>query len=141
MSLKVPELVMKARSVDFHWIARDASVFSWFATLLNTATREKPGVKVNTYLTSKQNSITAYIFSVLIDRNELPTTRMVGSECKYVLSSLTGLRNKTTFGRPDFADIRSEMGPLSLLSSQGRSASSSVVQSMWAWKSAIDARK
>ncbi|CCG82319.1 Putative uncharacterized protein [Taphrina deformans PYCC 5710] len=97
--------VLKAQSVDFHWIARDASVFSWFATLLNTATTEKPGVKVNTYLTSKQNSTAAYVFSVLVDRNERPIARVPASHLGPELSSLTGLRNKTTFGRPDFTDI------------------------------------
>lgn len=45
----------------------------------------------------------SYVFSVLVDRNQTPTVQTKDERLE--LSALTGLRNTTVFGRPDFADI------------------------------------
>lgn len=97
------------QAIDFHWVARDASVFSWFATLLNQVASIERGLRISTYLTAKPTGVMSHVFSVLIDRG-VDTVDKAGIQTAHEskTSPLTGLNNLTRFGRPDFGEILSK---------------------------------
>lgn len=94
------------QSIDLHWVARDASVFSWFATLLNQVASIERGLRISTYLTAKPTGVLEHVFSVLVDRGVDTLEHAKGSKPpNFITSPLTGLNNPTHFGRPDFGEI------------------------------------
>lgn len=92
-------------AIDFHWIARDAKAFSWFAELLNQVASGSSGVHVLTYLKTREKHVKHYICAFLPDRG-VAHMHPTGSVIEFTgLSQLTGLWNLTTFGRPDSAAV------------------------------------
>lgn len=96
----------KYNRVDFHWIVRDGHYMSWLSGLLNQVNARKEqsrscqnksiDIRINTHITAQQKSIEVHVLSWLLETmrsNEHPE------------SLLTGLLNKSCFGRPDFDDI------------------------------------
>lgn len=96
----------KSQAIDLHWVAREASVFSWFATLLNQVASIERGLKISTYLTAKSASVMQHVFTVLADRGvEILADASSSSTFIVKTSPLTGLNNATQFSRPDFGEI------------------------------------
>lgn len=100
------KVVKLGQIVDFHWVAREASMFSWFASLLNHLSSVDTDVRISTYLTMRANSIAEHVFVVLTDRG-ISNIRAIQGSCSDpgMVSPLTGLKNQTKFGRPDFGQI------------------------------------
>ena len=91
------------QTIDFHWIAREAEVFSWFSSLLNRAASTEAGIKIHTYLTGRSPSVMQHVFAVLRDRGILDPWNTYTPLTN--VSLLTGLDNRTSFGRPNFENI------------------------------------
>lgn len=92
------------RRVDFHWTVREKNNLLWFSDLLNRAiTNSAPlaeagklDLNINTHITAKREDISVYIFRYVLDgyrTREAP------------FSALTGLKQRSHFGRPDFGKI------------------------------------
>ncbi|OAA39890.1 NADPH oxidase 4 [Beauveria brongniartii RCEF 3172] len=103
-------VLRKHRRTDFHWIVRDRHSLSWLSDLLNHVSMSQQrrrgqqdasqlDIRINTHITAKHASIVAYIFSWILE-----TSRSDHQPA----SSLTGLLNATSFGRPDFDSILDE---------------------------------
>lgn len=92
------------RRVDFHWTVREKNDFLWFSDLLNRAiTRAKPlanqgklDLNINTHITAKRKNISTHVFRYLLDGY-----RTQGAP----YSALTGLKQRSHFGRPEFDNI------------------------------------
>lgn len=93
-----------ARRVDFHWTVREKNNLLWFSDLLNRAivgagplsTQGKLELNINTHITAKREDISVYIFRYILD----------GYRTKNApYSALTGLKQRSRFGRPDFGKI------------------------------------
>ena len=96
------------RRVDFHWIVRNGNHLGWFSNILNSISRSqlwhrthKPDqlhldIRLQTHLTQSRKDIATHVCRWLL---ELHRTEA------HPESPLTGLINKTRFGRPDFVKI------------------------------------
>ena len=88
---------------DLHWMVRDKNYYMWFSDLLNRVQQnplhENLEVNIVTHLTAKRKKISTLIFRYLLDNYRTEDSP---------LSSLTGLVNKTHFGRADFPLILEE---------------------------------
>ena len=99
-----PKHLNPERRVDFHWTVREKNNLLWFADLLNRAIDgAKPlaqhgnlELKINTHITAKRKNISVHIFRYLLDSYRT-------SAAPY--SALTGLKQPSHFGRPDFDAI------------------------------------
>ncbi|KAK0102425.1 hypothetical protein ONS95_006045 [Cadophora gregata] len=97
------------RRVDFHWIVKDRNYLLWFSDLLNQVSRSAslhehdphPHLDVNifTHVTQKRKNLSTHIFRFLLECHRTE---------EHPASPLTGLLNKTHFGRPDLAKIMDE---------------------------------
>lgn len=89
------------RRVDFHWTVREKNNLLWFSDLLNRAfSRAEPLAKqgkldlnINTHITAKRKNISTHVFRYLLDGYRTPAAPY---------SALTGLKQRSRFGRPDF---------------------------------------
>ncbi|KAK5170223.1 uncharacterized protein LTR77_004809 [Saxophila tyrrhenica] len=89
------------RRVDFHWTVREKNQLLWFSDLLNRAIDgvyplAKNGnleLNINTHITAKRKNISTHIFRYLLDSYRTPAAPY---------SALTGLKQPSHFGRPDF---------------------------------------
>lgn len=97
-------LINPERRVDFHWTVRDKNNLLWFSDLLNRAivgagplaAKGKLDLNINTHITANRNDISVYIFRYILD----------GYRTKHApYSALTGLKQRSHFGRPDFERI------------------------------------
>jgi respiratory burst oxidase len=97
----LPKVANPDRRVDFHWTVREKNHLLWFSDLLNRAISgayplAKNGnleLNINTHITAKRKNISTHIFRYLLDSyrtNAAP------------YSALTGLKQPSHFGRPDF---------------------------------------
>lgn len=91
------------RRVDFHWTVREKNNFLWFSDLLNRAiTRaemadhHKLELNINTHITAKRKNISTYVFRYILDGYRTDAAPY---------SALTGLKQRSHFGRPDFDDV------------------------------------
>lgn len=92
------------RRVDFHWTVREKNNLLWFSDLLNRAIEgAKPlarhgnlDLNINTHITAKRKKISTHIFRYLLDSYRTEAAPY---------SALTGLKQPSHFGRPDFDDI------------------------------------
>jgi respiratory burst oxidase len=92
------------RRVDFHWTVREKNNLLWFSDLLNRAIvgagplaeQGKLDLNINTHITAKRKDISVHIFRYILDGYR---TR----NAPY--SALTGLKQRSHFGRPDFDKI------------------------------------
>ncbi|ORY85106.1 FAD-binding domain-domain-containing protein [Protomyces lactucae-debilis] len=85
---------------DFHWVVRDKNYLLWFSDLLNRVETAESihkdlSIRICTHVTAKRKKLSTLIFRWLLENHRTETD----------LSPLTGLRNKTEFGRPDFSTI------------------------------------
>lgn len=92
------------RRVDFHWTVREKNNFLWFSDLLNRAIvdaeplskENKLDLNINTHITMKRKNISTHVFRYILD----------GYRTKAApYSALTGLKQRSHFGRPDFEAI------------------------------------
>ena len=95
----------RCRRVDFHWIVRDRNHLLWFSDLLND-TVSSPAhdsgcldLRIQTHVTQKRKDISTHVFRYLLEQHRTPS---------HPASPLTGLLNRTHFGRPDLAQIMEE---------------------------------
>ncbi|KAF2171030.1 hypothetical protein M409DRAFT_19003 [Zasmidium cellare ATCC 36951] len=92
------------RRVDFHWTVREKNNLLWFSDLLNRAIvraeplarQSKLDLNINTHITAKRKNISTHVFRYLLDGYRT-------SAAPY--SALTGLKQRSHFGRPDFDAI------------------------------------
>lgn len=92
------------RRVEFHWTVREKNNLLWFSDLLNRAiVRAEPLAKqgkldlnINTHITAKRKNISTHVFRYLLDGYRTPAAPY---------SALTGLKQRSHFGRPDFDAI------------------------------------
>jgi dual oxidase len=91
------------RRVDFHWIVKDKNYLRWFSNLLNSISRSALAetsphldIRLQTYVTQKRKSISAHIYRYLLELHRTD---------EHPESPITGLINKTHFGRPNLAEI------------------------------------
>jgi predicted ferric reductase len=91
------------RRVDFHWMVREKNYLLWFSDLLNRAhdlAESLPlgslDLNIQPHITMKRKNISTHVFRYLLDAYRTPTTPV---------SSLTGLKSRSAFGRPDFESI------------------------------------
>ncbi|CZS88092.1 hypothetical protein WAI453_000495 [Rhynchosporium graminicola] len=94
------------RRVDFHWMVKDKNSLLWFSDLLNQVSRSAsshennphPHLDVNifTHVTQKRKNLSTHIFRFLLECHRTE---------QHPASPLTGLLNKTHFGRPDLPRI------------------------------------
>ena len=102
--MQVPKHPNPDRRVDFHWTVREKNNLLWFSDLLNRAIESayplaKHGnleLNINTHITAKRKNISTHIFRYLLDSYRTPAARY---------SALTGLKQPSHFGRPDFDAI------------------------------------
>ena len=103
-----PQPVMKHpnpdRRVDFHWTVREKNSLLWFSDLLNRAIEGayplvsdgNLELNINTHITAKRKNISTHVFRYLLDSYRTPVAPY---------SALTGLKQPSHFGRPDFETI------------------------------------
>ena len=103
-----PQPVMKHpnpdRRVDFHWTVREKNSLLWFSDLLNRAIEGayplvydgNLELNINTHITAKRKNISTHVFRYLLDSYRTPVAPY---------SALTGLKQPSHFGRPDFEPI------------------------------------
>lgn len=92
------------RRVDFHWTVREKNNLLWFSDLLNrTVDGARPlasngdlELNINTHITAKRKNISTHVFRYLLDSYRTDAAPY---------SALTGLKQPSHFGRPDFDDI------------------------------------
>jgi respiratory burst oxidase len=92
------------RRIDFHWTVREKNNLLWFSDLLNRAiegsyslsSQGNLEVNINTHITAKRKNISTHIFRYLLDSYRTPAAPY---------SALTGLKQPSHFGRPDFDTI------------------------------------
>ncbi|KAI6803182.1 hypothetical protein KC363_g2086 [Hortaea werneckii] len=92
------------RRVDLHWTVRERNNLLWFSDLLNRAIdgagplarHGNLDLNINTHITAKRKNISTHIFRYLLDSYRTPTAPY---------SALTGLKQPSHFGRPDFDAI------------------------------------
>ncbi|EMC91977.1 hypothetical protein BAUCODRAFT_117170 [Baudoinia panamericana UAMH 10762] len=93
------------RRVDFHWTVREKNNLLWFSDLLNRAidgaqpqedTKDILELHINTHITAKRKNISTHIFRYLLDSYRTDAAPY---------SALTGLKQPSHFGRPDFDKI------------------------------------
>lgn len=92
------------RRVDFHWTVREKNNLLWFSDLLNRAIvgagplaeQGKLDLNINTHITAKREDISVYIFRYILDGYRTRSAPF---------SALTGLKQRSHFGRPDFGKI------------------------------------
>lgn len=92
------------RRVDFHWTVREKNNLLWFSDLLNrTIDGARPlahdgnlELNINTHITAKRKNISTHVFRYLLDSYRTEAAPY---------SALTGLKQPSHFGRPDFDDI------------------------------------
>jgi predicted ferric reductase len=93
-----------ARRVDFHWTVREKNNLLWFSDLLNrTISGAQPlahngdlELNIHTHITAKRKNISTHVFRYLLDSYRTEAAPY---------SALTGLKQPSHFGRPDFDDI------------------------------------
>lgn len=95
------------RRVDFHWTVREKNNLLWFSDLLNRAIvgagplreQSKLDLNIHTHITAKRKNISTHVFRYILD----------GYRTKAApYSALTGLKQRSHFGRPDFEKILNE---------------------------------
>ena len=92
------------RRVDFHWTVREKNSLLWFSDLLNRAiegsyllaSKGNLELNINTHITAKRKNISTHVFRYLLDSYRTPVAPY---------SALTGLKQPSHFGRPDFETI------------------------------------
>lgn len=92
------------RRVDFHWTVREKNNLLWFSDLLNrTIDGARPlaasgnlELNINTHITAKRKNISTHVFRYLLDSYRTEAAPY---------SALTGLKQPSHFGRPDFDEI------------------------------------
>ncbi|KAK4187625.1 PaNox3 NADPH oxidase encoded by the PaNox3 protein [Podospora australis] len=98
------------RRVDFHWMVRDKNSLVWLSDLLNrvshsqhwhkehddAANERHLDIRIHTHVTQKRKEIVTHVYRWLLEKHRTP---------EHPASPLTGLLNKTQFGRPDFVRI------------------------------------
>lgn len=93
--------------VDFHWSVREKNDLLWFSDLLNRAiegshTQRLHGkleLNINTHITAKRKNISTHVFRYLLDSYRTRSAPY---------SALTGLKQPSHFGRPDYDKILDE---------------------------------
>ncbi|KAK3686914.1 hypothetical protein LTR37_019356 [Vermiconidia calcicola] len=101
---EVPKHANPERRVDFHWTVREKNNLLWFSDLLNRAIEgagplAKHGnleLNIDTHITAKRKNISTHVFRYLLDSYRTTAAPY---------SALTGLKQPSHFGRPDFDDI------------------------------------
>ncbi|OQO12894.1 hypothetical protein B0A48_02358 [Cryoendolithus antarcticus] len=92
------------RRVDFHWSVRDKTNLLWFSDLLNRAlsntdklaNKSDLDLNIHTHITMKRKNISTHVFCYLLDSYRTESAPY---------SALTGLKQPSHFGRPDFDEI------------------------------------
>lgn len=101
---QLPKCTNPDRRVDFHWSVREKNYLLWFSDLLNRAidgaeplAREgNLDLNIHTYVTAKRKKISTHVFRYLLDSYRTE---------RAPYSALTGLKQPSHFGRPDFDAI------------------------------------
>ncbi|KAK3722508.1 hypothetical protein LTR37_002500 [Vermiconidia calcicola] len=101
---EVPKHANPERRVDFHWTVREKNNLLWFSELLNRAIEgagplAKHGnleLNIDTHITAKRKNISTHVFRYLLDSYRTKAAPY---------SALTGLKQPSHFGRPNFDDI------------------------------------
>ncbi|CAK1365737.1 unnamed protein product [Cercospora beticola] len=99
-----PRCINPDRRVDFHWTVREKNNLLWFSDLLNRAIigagplaqQNKLDLNINTHITAKRKDISVHIFRYILDGYRTEAAPY---------SALTGLKQRSHFGRPDFDKI------------------------------------
>jgi respiratory burst oxidase len=92
------------RRVDFHWSVREKNNLLWFSDLLNRAIENaeplarqgKLDLNINTHITAKRKKLSTHVFRYVLDGYRTQAAPY---------SALTGLKQRSHFGRPDFEKI------------------------------------
>ena len=93
------------RRVDFHWMVRDKNNLLWFSDLLNEVSRANNlgrshlDIRIRTYVTQKRKQISEHVFRWLLEKHRTD---------EHPQSPITGLCNRTHFGRPNIPLIMEE---------------------------------
>ena len=93
------------RRIDFHWMVRDKNNLLWFSDLLNEVShaqdldKSRLDIRLQTYVTQKRKAISTHVFRWLLEKHRTDA---------HPQSPITGLKNQTTFGRPDLKVIMEE---------------------------------
>jgi hypothetical protein len=101
----VPSPYQDHRRVDFHWMVRDKNYLLWFSELLNKVSLAQDldnshlDIRLQTYVTQKRKEISTHVFRWLLEKHRTDA---------FPYSPITGLKNPTTFGRPDLQLIMEE---------------------------------
>jgi dual oxidase len=101
----VPSPYQNHRRVDFHWMVRDKNYLLWFSELLNKVSLAQDldnshlDIRLQTYVTQKRKGISTHVFRWLLEKHRTDA---------FPYSPITGLKNPTTFGRPDLQLIMEE---------------------------------
>ncbi|KAK3632211.1 hypothetical protein LTR22_020724 [Elasticomyces elasticus] len=93
-----------SKRVDFHWTVREKNNLLWFSDLLNRAiagsrllsSQGDLDLNINTHVTAKRKNLSTHVFRYLLDSYRTPAAPY---------SALTGLKQPSHFGRPDFDAI------------------------------------
>ncbi|KAK5714053.1 hypothetical protein LTR15_010961 [Elasticomyces elasticus] len=93
-----------SKRVDFHWTVREKNNLLWFSDLLNRAiagshllsSQGDLDLNINTHVTAKRKSLSTHVFRYLLDSYRTPAAPY---------SALTGLKQPSHFGRPNFDAI------------------------------------
>lgn len=101
---QLPKCTNPDRRVDFHWSVREKNYLLWFSDLLNRAIdgayplarHGNLDLNINTHITAKRKNISTHVFRYLLDSYRTEAAPY---------SALTGLRQPSHFGRPDFDAI------------------------------------
>ncbi|KAI5364869.1 Putative EF-hand domain, ferric reductase, NAD binding domain, riboflavin synthase-like beta-barrel [Septoria linicola] len=99
-----PRCINPERRVDFHWTVREKNNLLWFSDLLNRAIvgagplaeQNKLDLNINTHITAKRKNISTHVFRYILDGYRTEAAPY---------SALTGLKQRSHFGRPDFNKI------------------------------------
>ncbi|KXS98697.1 hypothetical protein AC578_1255 [Pseudocercospora eumusae] len=99
-----PRCINPDRRVDFHWSVREKNDLLWFSDLLNRAIvgagplakENKLDLNINTHITAKRKNISTHVFRYILDGYRTAAAPY---------SALTGLKQRSHFGRPDFDHI------------------------------------
>lgn len=107
LATEKPRFADDYRRVDFHWMVRDRNHLLWLSDLLNEVSRSQRwhaghdvahhlDIRIATHVTQKRKNISTHVYRWLLEMHRTP---------EHPESPLTGLINRSLFGRPDFASI------------------------------------
>jgi dual oxidase len=101
ISSKIAAGMRTHRRIDFHWTVRDRNYLLWFSELpnrLSASGEHSPDldIRIQTHVTQRRKNISTHVFRYLLERHRTES---------HPESSLTGLLNPTSFGRPNLTEI------------------------------------